>query len=176
MATQKPLSICICGLNGCGKTTLGKALASALDCAHLDAEDYFFPGGTENYSSPRPQAEAEEAMVGDMAKHRRFVYSAVSGHMHSRPDVPYDLVIYLHASRTVRLERVEARSWAKFGERVRPGGDLYEQERGFLTFIAERTPDRIEQWLTTLSSPVLRLDSTADTDTLLRTILSQIKD
>ncbi|MBQ7320575.1 MAG: AAA family ATPase [Clostridia bacterium] len=176
MATLKPLGICICGLNGCGKTTLGKVLASALDCAHLDAEDYFFPDGTENYASPRPQAEAEETTVADMAKHRRFVYSAVSGHMRTRPDVQYDLVIYLHAPRTVRLERVEARSRAKFGERVRPGGDLYDRERDFLTFIAERSPDRLEQWLATLSCPVFRLDATADTDTLLRAILSQIKD
>ena len=34
--------ICLCGLNGCGKTTLAKALAETLGFKHLDIENYYF--------------------------------------------------------------------------------------------------------------------------------------
>ena len=40
------------------------------------------------------------------------------------------------------------------------GGDMYEQEEKFFAFAEKRTPEKIEDWLKTLSHKVLRLDGT----------------
>lgn len=45
--TDLPILIVVMGVSGCGKTTLGKALASALGVGFLDADD-FHPEGNVN--------------------------------------------------------------------------------------------------------------------------------
>ena len=37
------MGIIVCGLNGAGKSVLGKALAERLRCRFIDNEDLFFP-------------------------------------------------------------------------------------------------------------------------------------
>ena len=39
-------------------------------------------------------------------------------------------------------------------------GDMYEQEEKFFAFAEKRTPEKIEDWLKTLSHKVIRLDGT----------------
>ena len=53
------MGILICGLNGVGKSTLGKMLAGRLDWTFIDNEDLYFPktDRTYAYSSPRGKAE-----------------------------------------------------------------------------------------------------------------------
>lgn len=38
------IGIVVCGLNGCGKSTLGKALAEQMGIHYIDNEDLFFHG------------------------------------------------------------------------------------------------------------------------------------
>jgi hypothetical protein len=58
------------------------------------------------------------------------------------------------------MRRIRQRAIEKFGDRVLPGGDLYEQEERFFAFAAQRTPENIENWLRTLSCRIIRLDAT----------------
>ena len=39
------MGILICGLNGCGKSTLGRQLAERLGCRFIDNEDLYFSKG-----------------------------------------------------------------------------------------------------------------------------------
>ena len=48
--------ILILGLNGCGKTTLGRCLAARLGWQHMDAEDYFFLPAEIPFTRSRPKA------------------------------------------------------------------------------------------------------------------------
>ena len=150
--------ICVCGLNGSGKTTLAGALAKELGFKHMDIEDYYFVPTDIPYSVSRSREEAEQLLLSDMQENPRFVFSAVDGNM----GVKYDLVIYLYAPLDVRMERVKKRAIDRFGDRILPGGDMYEQEQEFFDFVSKRDATSVEEWLQTVSCRVIWLDGTYD--------------
>ena len=150
--------ILICGANGSGKTTLGCALADVLGYRHMDIEAYYFRESENPYAAPRTREEVCELLLKDMEQYKNFVFSAVNGDMGERINEKYRLAVFLSVPLDVRLERIRNRAYARFGDRVRPGGDLYEQEEKFFAFVAQRSVDHVERWIRTLSCPVLFLD------------------
>ena len=72
----------------------------------------------------------------------------------------YDLVVCLDVPLDMRMKRIRQRAIDKFGDRVLPGGDMYEQEESFFAYAEKRTPEKIEKWLKTLSCKTIRLDGT----------------
>ncbi len=120
--------ICICGLNGSGKTTLACALAKELNFRHLDVEQYYFTSEHNPYASSRTREEVEQLLLEDIKINSGFVFSAVNGNMTPEINECYDLVVYLEVPLDVRMKRIRQRTIDKFGNRVLPGGDMYEQE------------------------------------------------
>ena len=157
--SMKAEGICICGLNGSGKTTLGRMLAEALQLPHMDVENYYFSKNEAvPYSEPRTRDEVCRLLAEDTARFPKFVFSAVNGDFGEEINARYRCVIYLSAPQEIRMARIRERSRAQFGSRIAPGGDMYEQELAFWNFAAQRTPEKVEAWLATLSCPVLKLD------------------
>ena len=72
----------------------------------------------------------------------------------------YKAVVLVEVPREIRLQRVWERSHRRFGERMLPGGDLYESEKRFYDLIAARPEDYATRWLDTVNIPVLRVDGT----------------
>lgn len=68
--------IIICGLNGTGKSTLGKALAEKLHFYFIDNEDLYFPkiGPAYVYAAPRTREEVEKLLLREIEKHENFVF------------------------------------------------------------------------------------------------------
>ena len=68
------MGILICGLNGTGKSTLGRILADRMGYEFIDNEDLFFPKTDPSYtfSNPRSKEEVirllEERINDNMAK------------------------------------------------------------------------------------------------------------
>ena len=152
----------IVGLNGTGKTTLGRALAEALGWFRMDVEDYWFPPASpsENpYAVERSRNEVRALMLRDMERHGRFVLSSVRGEWGEAIESRVAAVIVLDAPLETRLSRIDRRSEARFGARVAPGGDMYAQEQRFREIAAARSPQIVEAWVSALSLPVLRLDA-----------------
>ena len=168
-----PQGIAIVGLNGSGKTTLGRALAERLGYLRIDVEDYYFPAEGA-FDSPRGRDEVERMMLADIEKHGDFVLSAVCADF-AAIEPFYELIVYLEAPKEERMERIRQRSVDKFGSRVLPGGDMYEQEESFFAFAAKRTPEKIEKWIKTVACPVLRIDSRKPTEELVTDILKYNK-
>ena len=73
--------IIICGLNGCGKSTLGKALAEKAGFHFIDTEYLFFSRtkADEPYATPRTHEEAEILFAQEISEHENFVFAAVTG-------------------------------------------------------------------------------------------------
>ena len=154
--------IMICGLNGSGKSTLGRALAQSLGYFFIDNEDLFFPKTDPNYlfASPRSQEEANRLLAEAVQAHPNFVFSAVRGDYGEVVSKLYPLVIWVQVPREIQLQRVQHRSYEKFGTRMLPGGDLHAQESAFLAMVAGRTEQYVAQWIATLHCPVLRVNGT----------------
>jgi hypothetical protein len=48
----------------------------------------------------------------------------------------FELVVFLWVPQDVRMERLRRRELARFGVRILPGGDMYEQSQAFLAWAA----------------------------------------
>lgn len=152
----------VCGLNGCGKSTLGRALAQKIGFHFIDNEELFFTrnAADEPYQNPRSRAEVEKLLMEEVRKHGDFVLAAVRGDYGKEILPLYRYAVLIEVPKEIRLRRVRDRSFQKFGGRMKPGGDLYESEEVFFQTVAARPEDYAESWARTLSCPVVVVDGT----------------
>ena len=169
--------IVVCGLNGAGKSTLGRALASELSFHFIDNEDLYFQKTDADYcyASARTREEAKRLLLQEIDRHKDFVFACVKGDYGEEiyPFIQHAVVV--DAPRDVRLQRVRNRSLMRFGNRMLPGGDLYEREEAFFDMVKSRDENTVEEWVQTLNCPVLRLDGTKPVEENIRFIIEQIE-
>jgi len=67
------------------------------------------------------------------------------------------------------------RSYMKFGERMLPGGDLYEKEEQWFKLVESRPENYAEEWLKTMECSVIRVDGTKAVCENVEYILEQIE-
>lgn len=170
------MGILVCGLNGAGKSTLGRALAERLGFYFLDVEDLYFPKTDPAYlyASPRTKSEVERLLLLEIQAHENFVFSSVTG-KYGDDVLPYfQYAVLIDVPKEIRMQRVRERSFRKFGSRMLPGGDLYEEERRFLDEVASKPEDLVESWAQCLRCPLLRVDGTRPVEAILDLLLRQI--
>lgn len=156
------MGIIICGMNGSGKSTLGRELAASLGWRFIDNEDLYFPKTNPEhpFAVERTQDEVERLLLEEVCRDDYFVFAAVRGNYGDAVLPYYKAAVLVEVPREIRLQRVWERSYHKFGERMLPGGDLYESEKRFYDLIAARPEDYAIRWLDTVNIPVLRVDGT----------------
>lgn len=169
--------IIICGLNGTGKSTVGKALAEELGCYFIDSEDLYFSKQNDDYSfsAQRTDEEAKEILFNKIEKHKDFVFASVKGNYGEDFYSFIKYAVLLDVPNDIRLQRVKNRSYQKFGNRMLPNGDLYEQEEAFFRFVESRKESTVEKWLSGLNCPVIRLDGTKPVEENVNYIIDIIK-
>lgn len=159
---NKPQGIVVFGANGSGKTTLGRELARLLKFKHMDIEDYIFKQSDIPNAIERSREDCQNLMLADIEKHRAFVMTSVIGDFGDTIPLFYELAVFISAPLGLRLERIKRRAYEQHGERVRKGGDMYEQELEFIEYVAARPLSKIEKWAETLVCPVIHVDGTED--------------
>lgn len=167
----------MCGLNGCGKSTLGRALAQKIGFHFIDNEELFFTrnAADEPYQNPRSRAEVEKILMEEVRKHGDFVLAAVRGDYGKEILPLYRYAVLMEMPKEIRMERIRNRSFQKFGSRMRAGGELYEQEEAFFRTAASRPEDYAAAWTRTLDCRVLSVDGTRPVDENVEWIVRQMK-
>ncbi|MGM9642078.1 MAG: AAA family ATPase [Eubacteriales bacterium] len=169
--------ILVCGLNGVGKSTLAKALAKRLNCKFIDIEDiYFSKQDNQNYpyENSRPHDEVVSLLASIVNNDNDFVAASVTGRFGDGFISHLRSVIYIEVPREIRLERVYERSYALFGEKGREGGVFYEQVKSFHEFCESRDEKTVENWLSTVSCPIVRVDGTLPIDDNVELIVQKL--
>ncbi|MBB3658922.1 adenylate kinase family enzyme [Rhizobium sp. BK650] len=174
------MHIHITGASGSGTSTLGLALAETLGIRHLDT-DHFFWMPTDPPFTTKREAAARIAMLRQEAPpDADWVLSGSALSWGAEFEPLYDLVVFLTIDPIARMERIRKREEERYGERIRPGGDMAVKSREFMEW-AERYdtagPERRslvghEAWLNTLTRPILRLDSSRPVGELIAEVLS----
>ncbi len=160
------MRIIICGLNGAGKSTLGKILAKRLHYEFRDIEDYYFPKTDDKYeySVQRTEEEVAALLLKDLEEHADIVLASVRGNYSEQIEKLFDLAVYIDIPKETRMARIRKRSNDKFGDRMLPGGDLYESEERFFKLVEARTDDHAKAWLSDLSCPVIYIDGITEVE------------
>ena len=156
------MGILICGLNGTGKSTLGRILADRMGYEFIDNEDLFFPKTDPSYtfSSPRSKEEVIRILEDKISGSNRFIFAAVKGNYGDRLIALLDYIVLIEVPKQIRSNRVRDRSYQKFGDRILSGGDLYEKENKWFSLTDNRPDTYVTDWLETLDCPVIRIDGT----------------
>lgn len=156
--------IIVCGCNGSGKSTLGKELAKKLNYQFIDIEDVYFPPGNNDYvyDSGRSREEVEKILIDEVKKYDNFVLAAVKGNYGKELTELYKYAVFIKVPKEIRLNRITNRSFQKFGNRMLPGGDLYERENQFFDMASSRTQQDVEEWLESINRPIICVDGEKD--------------
>ena len=173
---SRPHGIILLGANGSGKSTIGRELSCALNYAHFDVEDYWFYKTGIPYTAIRQPAERNEMLLSDMKKHGLFVVSGdISGWSDEFLTV-FDLAVLLTAPIEIRMKRIENREYARWGDRVREGGDMYESQQKFREFALTRDVGLLEHRALKYACPVLRVDGTKTPEAIVSKIIKSIEE
>ncbi|SFL50727.1 AAA family ATPase [Halanaerobium salsuginis] len=160
------LKIHILGPSGSGTTTLGKAISQKYGLAHFDADNYFWKQTTPPFQKVRSIAERRELLSSDLTQETNWL---ISGSLCGWGDIfmaEFNLVIYLWAPITIRLDRLKKREQKRFGSAVLPGGKMYQRHLQFLDSAARYDYDYTEfrnkrthlEWLQRLNCPILKIE------------------
>ena len=128
----------IFGASGSGTTTLGRALAADMGLVHMDTDDYYWLPTDPKFTTKRPIEERLRLMNADIDAAKKGVVISGSLTGWGDPLIPqFTHVVRLTTPTEVRIERLRQREYADFGERIREGGDMYEDYLAFLDWAAQ---------------------------------------
>ena len=168
------MGILICGLNGVGKSTLGSMLADRMGYEFIDNEALWFPKTDPSYmfSGPRSKEEVIRLLEERISANHRFIFAAVKGDYGDKLIASLDHIVLMEVPKQIRGQRVRDRSYQKFGDRVLPGGDLYEKEQSWYALTDSRPEDYVTSWLEGTDCHVIRIDGTLPVEQNLEYLLS----
>ena len=99
----------IFGASGAGTTTLGRALASALETQHFDTDDFYWYPTDPPFQRKRPVGARIELMDKLFLPRRDWVLSGSLDSWSNGVDHRFTLAIYLTLDTETRLARLRAR-------------------------------------------------------------------
>jgi len=153
----------ILGASGSGTTTLGRALATRLQCLHLDTDDSFWLPTDPPLTHERERTERQYLLMDTLNAHASWV---LSGSLCGWGDVAiplFELAVYQWLPTDLRMERLRQRERKRYGARILSGGDMYASSQAFLAWAAAydeggldiRSRRLHEQWLGILPCPIV---------------------
>jgi len=156
------------GASGSGTTTLGRELARLLEFEHHDIDDYVWEKTEPPYIKIRSNDE-RVALLRSLIK-GEFVLSGCLREWGGIIDPMLSMAVFIQTPTEVRLARLKKRELNRYGNRILPGGDLYESHKEFLAYSATydtggmetRSAASQEAWAKTLACPVIRVSGMDD--------------
>ena len=170
----------ITGASGSGTTTLGAAVARAIEARHLDADDFAWLPTKPPFVQRREPEERSAMFMAAIAGVERWVLSGSLLRWNDEPTPLFDLVVFLHIPPDVRLARLSARERARYGAEIDPGGSQYESNQAFMAgalgYESGEYPVQnllnARAWLARLACPVLEIEGAIPLDESLAAVLA----
>lgn len=119
--------------------------------------------------------EAINILMSKVTSNTDFIFVAVIGDYGGDIIPMYDYAVLIEVPKDIRLHRVKSRSCEKFGERMSIGGDLYGSENAFFDFVNKRPYNYVEDWINTLTCPIIKVDGTKPIEENVKHIIEQMQ-
>ena len=120
------MKIHILGPTSSGTSTLGKAIAEKYKIPCFDSDDIIWVKSDPPFTQTRERDERIKILEDILKNNESFV---LSGAVRSWGDFigPFlDVVIYKYVDQETRIKRLIERETIRFGDRILPGNDMYE--------------------------------------------------
>jgi len=134
----------IYGASGSGTSSLGKKISEELGYIFLDSDDYYWLPTNPRFIKPRDIDERVRLMREDVDSSGNVV---IAGSLVGWGDflIPeFTLVVRLITDTDVRVARLHKREYERFGTRIEPDGDMYEQHLDFIKWAGEYDAGGVE--------------------------------
>jgi hypothetical protein len=141
-----------------------------LNCAHIDIDDIFWQKTDPPFQTPVPREQRERDLLAAAEQAGSFVASGSAAGWDGAILPLLRLGVFVQTPTETRLERLKQREFDRFGERILPGGDMYDNHVEFLAWAAKydggdvnmRSRAMHERWIETVPCPIIRVDGTRD--------------
>ncbi len=172
----------ILGASGSGTSTLGAALARRLGVCHADSDGIYWLPTDPPFTTPRPAEDRQTMLDHRLPATGRWVFSGAATKWAASLEAHYTLVVFLRLDPEIRMRRLRQREAARWGARIRPGGDMEATNTAFIAWAeAYDTAGSLrrglvthEAWLADQPAPVLRLDSARPVEQLVEATIQAL--
>ncbi|MCC8409956.1 AAA family ATPase [Mucilaginibacter sp. UR6-1] len=169
------MRINILGASGAGVTTLGQALANKTGYAYVDSDFYYWDNTTnaDPFTIKRPIEHRNRLMLNELRSHGNWILGGPVMGWKFTEELTFDLVVFLHVPPNIRMTRLKKREFERYGDIIYTDASRNRQFVEFMNWAAgyddntaptSRTLQKQQNWLQTLTCPVLRItgDTTVD--------------
>lgn len=161
-----PMKIHLLGPSGSGTTTLGKIISEKYDILHIDSDDVFWMPTDPPFSVKRKSEARSDLLKSITRQNDSWVLSGSCMGWGDFIKEELDLVIYKYLEPEERIRRLKKREKERFGKRIEPGNDMYENHRNFIQWAAAyetggmemRSIKSEESWMENLKCDTVRID------------------
>jgi len=177
------MKILIFGASGSGTTTLGQQLEKRASFVHLDVDNYYWKLTEPPFQEKIPLPERNANLTTDFKK---FENVALSGSMVSwgkEWESLFDLAIFIHLKNSIRMERLEKREIARYGNKLLTDKQTQLASKAFLEWANKYEDPDFEgrsskvhnEWVKLLDCRVLKIDGKMELERKIETIIAEIK-
>lgn len=129
------VQLLITGGPGSGATTTAEALALRLGVACFDSDDFFHKPSDPPFVEQYSKDERNQRIIDVLQSHDAWILSG-SVCSWELSDLSFTHAVLLNVGCSVRMDRLYRRERQRFGDRINPGGDMYEENTGFMKWAA----------------------------------------
>jgi adenylate kinase family enzyme len=180
---HKDLKIHVVGASGSGTTTLAKALAENMGFGHFDTDDYYWKKTDPPYTEKVPIPDRIKNLKADLSARNTWTLSGSLVSWGESITEFFNVVVFIYLPPEVRLQRIIDRENTRYGNRIKPGGDMYKTHLEFIEWAKQyddanftrRSRVVHEQWLSQLSCPVIRIEGVLSIQDEVEFVKSRLK-
>lgn len=172
----------ILGSSGSGVSTLGKELERNLSIKSFDCDSYYWEKTDPPFIKTTAIADRQNTLLADLNKQESWVCSGSMDSWSEPFEALFTHIIFLYVPSDIRIKRLRAREKKLWGDRILPGGDMFEEHEKFMAWAAQydeglrsgRSLARHKAWLERQKAPVLKIDGEYTLDVSLKQVLQFI--
>lgn len=156
----------IFGASGSGVTTLGRALAKDLHVPYFDNDTFFWEASVVPFTVKRTPQQRNALLENTLATHPQWILGGSMVSWNCKVVDAFDAAVFLWIPGTVRMQRLQAREYERYGDIIFTDPERKKTYEAFLDWasdyddnpgVAKRTLKAHEQWLKNLTCPVLEI-------------------